>query len=285
MKDYKRGNYVTKGNFKKRTLSAYIILGLILVLGLATVLLTSCTSITSAVIGGAESGLTRALSERVEQSVYKKMAPKEQLPPPKTPGWNTYMTSQAYVMFSYAFTPGGYWIGTENYKPGEWTKFKVVMENGDEIILEKAFLKKLDNGNEWWRVSWTTGEEEWIYEALIDPKDGKILRMRARDADGNEGELPVSGDSSVYRGGEKLTKESLEGATVGIEKIKTPAGTFKARHIQFMAMGGGKIDWWMVDSVPGQVVKYVLTGEDKTRLWSAVLIDYGKGAKTKLGVY
>ncbi len=270
---------------KKKLVILKIVPVLILFMLIAILsILSSCSLITSAVVGGAESGLSQAIYERVEQSVYKKMAPKEKLPPPKTPGWNTYMTSQAYVIFSYTFTAGGFWFEAGKYKVGEWTKFRITTEDGDKVVAEKAFLKRLDNGNEWWRVSWKSEEDEWIYEALLNPKTGKILRMRAKDADGNVGEIPVS-DESVYYGAQKLTKESVEGATVGTEKVKTPAGTFKAKHIVYMAMGSGKIEWWLSEKVPGGVVKYQTTDEDGKVLWTAVIIDYGKGAKTVLGVY
>ena len=242
---------------------------------------TSCSTITSSIIGGAESGLSTAISESVEQSVYKKAAPKEKLPPPQTPGWNQYMISQAYVVFSYSFSMGGYWFGTEDYKVGEWTRFQVVTDDGDKIIIEKAFLKKLDNGNEWWRVSLKDSDGEWIYEALLSPDDGKLLRLRGKDADGNVGEIPVTEDT-VYGKTQKLTKESIEGATVGKEKVKTPAGSFNADHVVYNSMGNGKIEFWLTDKVPGRVVKYSIKGQGEGSSFTAVLIDYGKGAKSIL---
>ncbi len=269
---------------KNKNLKVVLILVALIVLIISFLTLSSCSLITSAVVGGAESGLSQAIYERVEQSVYKKMAPKEKLPPPATPGWNAYMTSQAYVIFSYTFTAGGFWLETKEYKEGEWTKFRITRDDGEVIDVEKALLKKLDNGNEWWRVSWKSNDGEWIYEALLNPENGKILRMKAKDADGNVGEVPVSEDS-VFKGAQKLTKESLEGATVGEEKVKTPAGTFKAKHVEYMSMGSGKVEWWMTDKVPGGIIKYKITDENKKVVMTAVLTDYGKGAKTILGVY
>ncbi|MFW6139565.1 MAG: hypothetical protein ACOC7U_10405, partial [Spirochaetota bacterium] len=76
----------------------------------------SCSSITDAVIGGAASGVGRSASERTEQAVYKKTAPKEQLPPSSSPQWNQYMANQAQVVFSYTFSPGGYWLGQKDYQ-------------------------------------------------------------------------------------------------------------------------------------------------------------------------
>jgi len=261
-----------------------VILFLLILSFILMIVITSCSTITSSIIGGAESGLGRAISESVEQSVYKKTAPKETLPPPQTSSWNQYMASQAYVIFSYSFSAGGYWFGTDNYKEGEWTKFQIITDDGDKIIIEKAFLKRLPDGNEWWRVSLKDKEDEWVYEALISPEDGKLLRLRGRDADGNEGEIPVTEGSqgSVYENSQKLTEESLKGATVGTEKVKTPAGTFKADHVVYMAMGEGKLEFWLNDSVPGRIVKYVIKDrEGKTNLTSE-LVDYGDGARTVL---
>jgi len=251
---------------------------------LLMIIFTSCSLITSSIIGGAESGLGRAISESVEQSVYKKTAPKEKLPPPKTANWNQYMMMQANVVFSYAFSNGGYWFGTDSYKEGEWTKYQVATDDGGKFVLEKAFLKKLPNGNEWWRVSWKDKGEEWIYEALISPDDGKLLRLRGRDADGNEGEIPVTEDSqvSVYGNAQKLTKESIEGATIGKEKLKTHAGTFNCDHVEYMAMGEGKLEFWLNDEIPGGIVKYIIKDSKGKANLTSELFDYGKGAKTIL---
>lgn len=198
--------------------------------------------------------------------------------------WNQAMTMQAQIAFTYAFSAGGLWVGEAGYKPGEYTKFRWEAKGEDSVTMERAFLKKLDDGKEWWRVAWSDEEDTWLWEALLDPESGRVLRMRARDPDGETGEIPVTGDA-IYTPPAELTKESVQGATVGSEKVDTPAGAFQARHVVYSAAGGGKIEWWMTDRVPGGVVKYLFDDGQGRSDWTSSLAEHGKDAKTILGVY
>jgi len=249
--------------------------------GLLLLIVEGCSTLTSAVMGGTK----RAISERIEQAVYKKLAPKDQLPPPKTANWNQFMILQAQIVFSYSFSAGGLWIGKTDYKPGEWTRFEWKAEDESPVTLERAFLKKLDSEKEWWRVSWSDEEDTWIYEALLSKEEGSLLRLRARDADGNEGEVPVTGEI-VYIPPAEVTEESIKGATVGHENLKTPVGTFSTDHIVYMtATNEGKIEWWITDEVPGGVVKYLFTDDEGKEIWTCVLKEKGTNATTILGAF
>jgi hypothetical protein len=83
--------------------------------------------------------------------------------------------------------------------------------------------------------------------------------------------------------GFKPTKESIEGATVGVEDVKTPAGSFKARHVRF-GQGGGTIDWWLDETTVGGWVKFAAVGDDKEAKYTMELVGRGTGAKSELGV-
>jgi len=256
---------------------------LITIVSLVLVIGIYCSSVRNSVMKGASSGISKAVSERVEQSVYKRVASKASLPAAKTPGWNQFMIGQAQVIFAYSFSAGGLWIGPAGYNPGEWTKFEFKAQDETSIVLEKAFLKRTDDGKEWWRVSWTTEEGTWVYEVLIAIEEGQLLRLRARDVDGNEGEIPVTGGEVVYMAPTNVTQESIQGATVGTENITTSAGTFSADHIVFLAVTGeGEIEWWITDTVPGGVVKYQLKSKEEGVVWSSTLKEKGTDATTIL---
>lgn len=258
------------------------VFSIILLFGLA--FLFSCASIQNAVVDGTVSGLSHAASEQAEQYVYKQMAPKEKLPAPKTPMWGTFMAMQAQVVFSYTFSAGGMWLDQTGYKPGEWTKFEMKAEgDAKPVVLERAFLKRLANGDEWWRTSWEADGESWIYEALISKKDGTLLRLRARDTDGNEGEVPIS-EQQIYSEPQEVSAESIKGATIGTENVSVPAGTFTARHVRFVNQGQGNVDWWLNDKVPGGVVKYEMS-ENGTVQWKSELKAKGSNATTILKSY
>ena len=161
------------------------------------------------------------------------------------------------------------------------------MDHGgdDPIVIERAYLKELDDGKQWWRVSWEDSEGLWIWEALIDPQSSQMLRMRARDTDGNEGEVPVSGQT-VYMPAAELTKESVQGATVGKEKVDVPAGRFQADHVVFMAATGeGQVEFWLAPEIPGGVVKYLISSKGEGTLWNSELTEFGKKATTILNSF
>ena len=246
-----------------------------------------CSTVQDSLMQGATRGIGRAVTERAEQGVYNRLAPKTQLPQPKTPGWNQFMVLQAQVIFGYAFSAGGYWISANDLKAGEFTKFRITSGDDEPVTLERAFLKKLDNGNEWWRVSWGDGEDTWIYEALMsEGEERQVLRLRARDADGNEGEIPVTEGTSVYNAPVNLTEESIQGASKGSERVTVPAGTYTADHIVYMsAAGEGQVEWWITKDVPGGLVKYLMNSKEEGTVWTAVLTESGTNAASMLGSF
>ena len=257
-----------------------------LALGLAFLLLwMNCSAVADAVVDGAVGGLSRAASERAANAVYKKLAPKEKLPPPATPGWNQFMVMQAQIVFLYAFSPGGLWVSTDEFQPGEYAKFKIEEDgNESDATIEKAFLKRLDNGNEWWRATWGDDEDVWIYEALLSPEEGRLLRLRAKDANGNEGEVPVS-EGTVYSEPTEVTEESIEGAKIGEATITTPVGTFNTDHIQYVATTNeGTTEWWLTPEVPGGVIKYQMK-DDQEVVWTSTMIQKGDDATTVLNSF
>lgn len=259
----------------------------IMIGGIAIMAGAGCSTVQSSLIGGATSGLGagigRAASARVEQGVYNRLAPKTQLPQPNTPGWNQFMTIQAQMVFNYSFSVGGFWFGTTAYRPGDWTKFEFKSKDDAAVLLERAFLKRTDDGREWWRVSWTDEGQAMIYEALMTA-EGQLLRLRAKDSNGNEGEIPVTEGSAVlYTPPAELTKESIQGASVGKETVKTSAGDFLADHIKYMSMGSdGAVEFWITDAVPGGAVKYQISDKTEGTVWTCTLKEKGDNATTVL---
>jgi hypothetical protein len=251
------------------------------------VALSGCSMLGDAVMGGVRSGVRKGVSSGVEQKVEQEAAPQTQpsqsKAPPMGPQWNQFMVMQAQMAFNYAFSAGGLWAGQQGYKPGEYTIFRWTMEGNDPIDMERAYLKEQEDGKQWWRVTWEDSEGSLVWEALIDPDTSQMVRMRARDADGNEGEVPVSGEA-VYMAPAELTKESVQGATVGKEKVTVPAGTFQSDHVVYMT-GEGQAEFWLAPQIPGGVVKYLISRKGEGTVWNSELVDYGKNADTILNSY
>jgi len=191
---------------------------------------------------------------------------------------NMYMS----FIFTYAFSSGGYDVAPVEYKPGQYTRWTGKGQNGKTIELTRARLSDDAQGRQWWKVKFTDDESRTtILEGLLDPKQQKFVRMRAQFPDDKEGnEMPVD-EQSYYHPAQRLSKESVEGATKGIESVAVPAGRFKARHVVF---GGadGRHEWWLDGKVPGGTVKQLLRSGDEDR-WEMELAAYGSDAKSELG--
>ena len=269
-----------------RTRSSYSpnLLFAVLFVGLSSVALSGCFLVESAVETGVNSA-AGAAGEEVGEAVGQQLAPAVQLPTYGTGAWNRFMVSQAQVLFSRAFTAGGMWPAQASYAPGEWARYRSTVSGESEAVLdtlERAYLKETEDGSQWWRVRGLQGGETWIYEALMDPDRGEVVRLRAKDPEGNVGEVPVT-ENTVYQSPQRLTEESVEGDTVGTESIETPAGTFSARHVEYQGgTGSGTITWYLSDEVPGHVVKYRVENQQEGSAWTSTLAAYGTDATTML---
>lgn len=201
---------------------------------------------------------------------------------------NVILAQMAPVVFSYSLGVGGYWIWSKDFKPGEWVKFLVTTDNGDAFDLEIAFLKKTEDGNEWWRVSYKPkkpGELYVVYEALFSSDFGELKRLRGKVNDNPPQEIPVTQGSYIARP-VKLTKESIEGATIGVEVVKVPAGTFRAKHIKYGSFSGkGSVEWWIDSGVPGGVVRYLIKDDRGKVVLTSDLATFGSGASSLLGSF
>ena len=207
-------------------------------------------------------------------------------------------------MFRVLFYHGGYYIeDLDRYEQGQFTRWKGEnIEQGDSF--ERVLLRRRDDGTEWWRVeSNGTGDDgkkvTLVMEALLSPIDNsgtrQVRRMRAKFPDEAEPrEIPITEENAnnwVMAGNRRLTPESLEGMTVDKgASVTVPAGTYTARHVQSKGYDGNStLDWFLVENVPGGMVKYTNTVKDsegkEERVWTMVLLEAGEGqTESKLGV-
>lgn len=201
------------------------------------------------------------------------------------------MTQQAALgLFTSLYYFGGYAWATKAYKPGEYTQWETQDEDG-VTLYEKAYLKREADGKEWWRVRQTPngGSGELIFEALLAVPGAngaqQILRLRAQlPGQENVSEVPIAkGEQSKWqlRPAARLTADSVEGATLGWEPVKSKAGLFKARHVRYL-FGGGHMDWWLCNDVPGGVVKFNAhaSGNGEGEAATLQLSKFGSGAKS-----
>jgi hypothetical protein len=194
-------------------------------------------------------------------------------------------------MFTLAFSSGGYAVAAGDFKPGQFVRF-TLPKNGDEGggAIERAYLGDDSEGNQWWKVKFTDGKkgETTILEALLSPKDNKMLRLRGKFPQDAEGKEMAVTENSTYVPPTRLSKKSVEGATKGVESVTVPAGTFRARHVVF-GDAASTHEWWLDDKVPGGSVKQVTKGGhgggaagDRNN-FVLELQAYGTDAKSELG--
>jgi len=213
--------------------------------------------------------------------------------------WNT---DYAWLWISQLFAVqylSGATMFEKDYKPGEWTRWQIsTADNPDETqITERAFLGKTSDKGEWWRLKTITnykeGADTVTLEALFRADSSneyvqQLVRMRGKlpgNTDAQEMMVPQQWAMWNMMGAfpYKPTKESIEGATIGVEDLQTPAGSFKAKHVRF-GQGGGTLDWWLDETAVGGWVKFSAIGDDKQAKYTMEMLGKGIGAKSELGV-
>jgi hypothetical protein len=189
------------------------------------------------------------------------------------------------LIFNYLFSSYGYGLELSDYGETEFTSWKISMDDEeDALYMEKAFLKELANGQEWWQIVLNSDEEESNYtaEILFSEDRSSIVRYREQIGDGDIREKPVA--EGWYSEPAKLTDESMESALE--EKnvsVEIPKGTYTADLLTFGTSEEVALNIWRAvdESIPGGVLKYENVGDEGER-YQSILQDFGTGAESRL---
>ena len=206
----------------------------------------------------------------------------------QTMGGNNYfalMGARFYpILFQYVFNAYGYSVDLTKYNAGQYTDWQISTNGEDKFDTRKAYLKKLDNGQEWWQVNFNTKDDSMLMEVLFSDKMQSVRRMRAKFGSDKPKEVPVT--EGWYNSPMQLTPESIDGSVVkkGVS-ITVPAGTFTCDQLEFGVAQGFTLRLWRSSSVPGGVVKYEMAGDNGNDMYTSELKSYGSGAATELGSY
>ena len=225
----------------------------------------------------------------------------------------------ASIVYSYAFFAGGYMPGYDDFAEGEGVVWRLTVtdEDGTESVdIERALLKRLPDGKEWWFLSYSTEEEEMVSEALLD-ENYEIQVFRYRDTEtGQINEWIPEAEAEAAEAEEAEGEEEVEEAPefyegnwqdniVGTEQVEVPAGTFTADHVvvnmEYEAATGEaegneaedsesadtemhevRYEWWISEDAPGNLVKYRWTDSAEEGEYLGELIDHGTGYSTQL---
>lgn len=194
------------------------------------------------------------------------------------------------LLFNYMFSSYGYGLELTNYKEGQWTSWKIVVDDEEESMhISKAFLKELDNGQQWWRMTLENMDDQensYTSEVLFSEDRSSIVRYREKIGDNEVQEKPVS--EGWYTAPTKLTEESREGAVTqeNIE-ISTEKGTYKADLLKFGVAPEINLKIWQArsETIPGAVLKYETSNTDEGLIYESEMIDFGDDATTSLDSY
>lgn len=271
-----------------KSLRAFFLVPLLLLVGCASAI----DGALDAAGRSAGEGIGRAVGAKVGDAAGAALAAR--MPDIWTPA-----LTQIYMnyLFTLAFHSGSYTFESADYEPGEWTRWRMQGDDmdGPPPELERAFLHRQDDGKEWWRVKFVSqaeeGQDSLTVEALFDPTTGEFLRMRGKmPGDTAAQEMPVEEGTYGYVEPRRLTAESLEGATMGTESVSVPAGSYRAQHVRYGGTGTGTYEWWLVEDVPGGMVKYGRHYEEREAEgmdpynWTVELLESGTNAESQLGV-
>ncbi len=197
------------------------------------------------------------------------------------------------------FYQGPYYTELSEFEPGQYT----VWESEDSEygqVMEKAFLRREEDGKEWWRLESyaenVDGDEfHVIMEGLFEvEEDGTryVRRLRVQYPDSEEPEevAITEEDAEQWRvEPRRLTPESLEGMRDGEEELTVKAGTFQTvRYRDSGRSEGVQTTWWVAEgAVPGDLVKLRHQDRhDESEAYEIELIMFGDDAtESTLGVF
>jgi len=185
-------------------------------------------------------------------------------------------------LYNYMFSSFGYNVDMKPYNESDFTAWEIKSDSESEALtMKKGFLKRNDKGQEWWQMIIDLDDgSSYVSEVLFSADKSQILRYLEQIDGGEIQEKPVSGD--WYNKPIELTEEARSGAKIERNvSVKTPAGTFTADLLKFDPTDGTALQIWESAKVPGGVVKYITTEDDKVAT-SSILTEYGSGAKSLL---
>jgi hypothetical protein len=236
--------------------------------------------------GGSGGGISGALGNAMGRAVGAQM---RMYTPDMTWAYVTYLNGMLYMSGATMFET--------DYKAGEWTRWEIrdASQPDQHMVMERAMIRRDPDKSEWWRTKTISVDRERadtiILESQLKPLDPDgmtqtVVRMRGKfpgDTAGKELMVPENMSTlSAQAFGRKPTKESIAGATIGTESITVANKSYSANHVRF-GSGGGDMDWWLTDKVPGGLVRVSMANGGEPR-WTMSLVGTGTGAKSELGM-
>jgi hypothetical protein len=236
-----------------------------------TCLLTACGSVMQGASEGISSAISGAVSAEVERGVSSMLA-----------GYTDAMLYQ--LAYSQAFMVGGYGVELEDFVEGEGSTWRI--ESSDEseshsYTVERALLKKYEDGSSWWYFRYQPEEDDQSIEYEMKLTSGlNPMEMYVRDPETGNVEHRVfsyneqeeeldEGEEEIEEAGfrtERYHIENWEDYREREETVSVGNYTFNATvlHYEGSEEEGDEevsVRWWLAEDVPGELLKYEMTSK------------------------
>jgi hypothetical protein len=198
------------------------------------------------------------------------------------------------------FFIGGYDPAGDDFQEGEGVTWAIRSSQdraADSATIVRALLKRESRGS-WWYMALESDGQVIEYEVLLDadyaplemvwadPDSGQVLRQVFEPGQ-------VAGPGTGEESGAMVYSSEAESlASRTTERVTVPAGSYSAEHVVFRAsdyQSGEQVEynWWVVESVPGNLVKfeYVVADGSGEELLSGELTETRTDYRTKFASY
>lgn len=250
---------------------------LVLMLGLTVLLLSNCATLMDIYLGG--TAPMASVTDRAEHRIGTALMDVTGIA-------DMQAGMVASMLYMQVFIAGGYAGGYADYSEGEGVIWEVVSKENDEeerLEIERALLKSMDDGNQWWLLRYSSQQgDEIIAEALLDT-EYKLLKFRYKDPEYNDirewlpryetedTDKETESYSQVESYSDAMIEEDYLPYVKKTESITVPAGTFDTKYARVevdysetdpeAAESAGISDklvyeWWISEEVPGNMVRY-----------------------------
>ena len=206
------------------------------------------------------------------------------------------------VVYSQVFYVGGFGAGMYPLEETQGAVWR--MESRDEnnntskVEAERALLKKLSNGDEWWYLAWRQDGEAYEFEALMN-SDSQARKIRYYNPDVKRIEEAVFKDTAASSSQEApppepassaLDESDLAAMSKGRETLRLNSGTFDTERLEWSAYSEDEkatynYNWWVDRKTAGGLVKYEWTKSGSKERLNGELYSLKKGYKTKFNSF
>ena len=206
------------------------------------------------------------------------------------------------MMYAQVFYIGGFganFYGLEETQGAIWR-----IESRDEdgtahrADAERALLKKLSDGDQWWYLAWKEDGETIEFEALMN-KDNQAKKIRYYNADVKRVEEAVFKETANKNSEEApppdaaastISREDLASLSRGRETLRLNSGTYNTERLEWNYTDEDEkttytYTWWVDSNAAGGLVKYNWTKAGSKEGFSGELYSLKKGYTTKFSSF